>query len=382
MVKITPKQYFYHVLTIVKTIRFFLFLRWSKKRQSQSEWLKKSQEWVSKTFFCHRDTQKSHFGNPWFHTNPKNSLLKQDHMSISTVLIFIFGYSFVIHGEIGQCEVPSIGFGTAFTFTDPYTKEWKYESCLKCIKDALDTGYRRFDLAELYVGSEETMNRALKDTRISRKDVHLTSKIMPPYSFKRTIDYFNDSSIGGYFDSFLIHWIDENWETAWRAMEQLYDEGRIFSLGVSNFNQDNLEYLFSIARVPINEVQNFVDPVFQYRDLRKWCASNGISYIAYSSLAHFRYSDVKEYKRARQIMSKIGEKYGISSHQVILSWQLAEGISVIPLSRNKKHMQENLIVKNISLTKEDLLVIATLELSNYNVVPEEDCELHGGLVVC
>lgn len=299
--------------------------------------------------------------------------------------------------------MPVVGFGTAFwqlcggedqtpCLNEVEEEGWEHSACVGCVSEALEIGFRHFDLAEQYDGSEDAFRRALesKATHIRREDVFLTSKVMPAsegYSFYGTIESFNRSLERlntNYLDMYLLHWAAPGWQLAWRALEVLHQEGRVHAIGVSNFDKSLLEEMLDdpSLKVPPAAVQNFVDARHQYKDLRAWCKSQGIVYIAYSSLTYFTNDRNGTYGDSRKVLQRIAKQHGVSTQHVILRWALQEGMVIIPKTRKRKHMMQNLHGLNFTLKAEEMFAIAALDRPEDKTLPSDECDMEGDLVTC
>ena len=248
-------------------------------------------------------------------------------------------------------KIPAIGFGT-WQVADG---EEAYSSCL----NALRAGYRHIDTAFAY-GNEQSVARAIKDFCIDRKEVFITTKLPADIkTYEGAISHFNESLKNldtDYLDLYLIHapwpWsavgtdCSEGNIAAWRAMIDLYNEGTVRAIGVSNFHAKDIEALIDATGfVPaVNQIRFFIgntqDEIYSY------CQNKGILVEAYSPLATGAIVENGE-------LSKIAEKYGVSVARLCIRYCIEKGTLPLPKSVNKGRIEENLLV-DFEISKEDM----------------------------
>ncbi|MEA3462796.1 MAG: aldo/keto reductase [Bacteroidota bacterium] len=254
--------------------------------------------------------------------------------------------------------MPMIGFGTN-TLTGP--------TCVQCVSDAISVGYRLIDTAKVY-GNEESVGEGIKKSKINRKELFITSKLWVDDSGYETTKKAFETSLyklgTDYLDLYLIHRPRGDVKGTWQAMEDLYKEGRIRAIGLSNFEPDHLDELLAYARTKptVNQIETHV--FFQqhnaYKDLKK----RDIQMEAWSPFAAGR-NEIFE----NQTLADIGKQYNKSIAQVCLRWHYQRGIVAIPRSSQKTHMIENLDIFDFELSKKDIKTIAKLDL-NITQFPE------------
>ena len=303
----------------------------------------------------------------------------------------------------GLAAIPAIGFGTAFweecgklCSNEVDGGGWEYRPCESCMTEALQTGYRHFDLASLYTGAEEAMGRVLRRGSVPREAVFLTSKIHPAYSestgedsytFEGVLQSFNRSLelLGtNYLDLYLLHWHAREWKTAWKAMELLKLEGRVHAIGVSNFDLELLVQMWADPEIVIRPsvVQNFVDAVYQSKALRSWCAEHGVVVTAYSALTYIGQESLSSYRESRAVLARISRRHRKTKPQIISRWLLEEGARIIPKTRTLGRMRENLDgVLDFRLSPEDLRDIRSLDQPFLRGPPTKECSMLRELVV-
>ncbi|WP_070327782.1 aldo/keto reductase [Exiguobacterium aurantiacum] len=225
------------------------------------------------------------------------------------------------------------------------------------VKAALDAGYRLIDTAAIYQ-NEESVGQAIRESSVPREDIFVTTKLWNEFhGYDEALQAFQDSldRLGlDYVDLFLIHWPMPRFgkfvET-YKALEQLYEEGKVRAIGVSNFEIQHLEQIIqSCAIVPaVNQVE--IHPYLSQKELIAYCKRYDIQIQAWSPLMKGR-----EALEDATIVD-IASKYGKSPAQVILRWHLQNGVAVIPKSVTPSRIRENIQVFDFTLTKEDMAAI-------------------------
>ncbi len=159
-----------------------------------------------------------------------------------------------------------------------------------------------------------------------------------------------------YLDLCLLHQPFSDYYGAWRALEELYEEGKLRAIGVSNFYPDRLVDICSFARIKpmVNQVETH--PFNQQVEAKKWMDKYGVQIEAWAPFGEGRGDMFRN-----PILCEIGEKYGKTAAQVILRWHLQRGVVIIPKSTHKERMQENLRVFDFALSEEDMAKIAALD---------------------
>ncbi|EPE63186.1 glyoxal reductase [Exiguobacterium sp. S17] len=225
------------------------------------------------------------------------------------------------------------------------------------VKAALDAGYRLIDTAAIYQ-NEESVGQAIRESSVKREDIFVTTKLWNEFhGYDEALQAFQDSldRLGlDYVDLFLIHWPMPRFgkfvET-YKALEQLYEEGKVRAIGVSNFEIQHLEQIIqSCSIVPaVNQVE--IHPYLSQKELIAYCKRYDIQIQAWSPLMKGR-----EALDDATIVD-IASKYGKSPAQVILRWHLQNGVAVIPKSVTPSRIRENIQVFDFTLTKEDMAAI-------------------------
>ena len=243
---------------------------------------------------------------------------------------------------------------------------------VNAVKTAIKHGYRSVDTAAIY-GNEEGVGKGilegLKEANISRKDLFVTSKVWnADLGYESTIAAYEASlkKLGlEYLDLYLIHWpVEGKYKDAWRALETLYKEGRVKSIGVSNFQIHHLENLMKDAEIKpmVNQVE--YHPRLTQKELQAYSQDNGIQLEAWSPLMQGQLLDNK-------ILQEIADNHNKSAAQIILRWDLQNGVVTIPKSTKEHRIAENANVFDFELTKEEMQSIDDLN-QNYRVGPDPD----------
>src|SRR5436190_15674720 len=248
-------------------------------------------------------------------------------------------------------EMPILGFGV-FQMTD-------LEECERSVHDAIQTGYRLIDTAASY-GNEEAVGKALKRSGVPRDELFITTKLwLTDAGQEKTKPAFERSlkRLGlDYLDLYLIHQPYGDVYGAWRAMEELYREGRIKAIGVSNFHPDRLlDLILHNEVVPaVNQIETH--PFHQQVDTQKFLQENQVQIESWGPFAEGKNNIFQN-----EVLHFIARKYGKSVAQVILRWLTQRVVVAIPKSVRKERMAENLNIFDFELSSDDLETIATLE---------------------
>lgn len=243
---------------------------------------------------------------------------------------------------------------------------------VEAVKSAIKNGYRSIDTAAIYgneAGVGQAIREALAENNLSREDLFVTSKVWnADLGYESTIAAYEASlqKLGlEYLDLYLIHWpVKGKYKEAWRALETLYKEGRVKTIGVSNFQVHHLEDVMKDAEVKpmVNQVE--FHPLLSQQEVRAFCKEHGIQVEAWSPLMQGQLLD-------NPVLQEIGAKYGKSVAQVILRWDLQHGVVTIPKSTKEHRIIENAAVFDFALTQEDMAQIDGLN-QDRRVGPDPD----------
>lgn len=268
-------------------------------------------------------------------------------------------------------QMPEIGFGV-FQIFDP-------KQCERCVIDALHTGYRLIDTAAAYA-NEEAVGRAIKNSDIPREEIFVTTKLWTQdcHSYEATKAAFEKSLNRlqlDYIDLYLIHQPFGDVYMAWRAMSDLYREGRVKAIGVCNFQPDRLvDFIFNNEITPaVNQIE--IHPFFQRKEDLRIMKEYGIQPEAWGPFAEGRNNIFQN-----EVLQSIGVKYGKSAAQVILRWQKQRGVVAIPKSVNPSRIAENFNIFDFELSDDDMSAISALDLNRSAFFSQNDPDVVKGLM--
>lgn len=262
-------------------------------------------------------------------------------------------------------EIPILGFGT-FQITDP-------EQAETAVQEAIQAGYRHIDTAQSYM-NEEAVGRGIAKSGVAREDLFITTKIwVENASYDGVLASFERSlkRLGlAYIDLLLIHQPYSDVYGAWRAMEELQEQGKIRAIGISNFAVDRAVDLAEFNKVTPQVNQIEINPFQQQTQNIAALKAEGIMPEAWAPFAEGK-NDIFH----NPILVKIGEKYGKSVAQVITRWLVEQDIIVLAKSVKPERMHENLDVFDFALTDADKQEIATLNEGESQFFSHADPEM-------
>ncbi|MES5952418.1 aldo/keto reductase [Bacillus fungorum] len=243
---------------------------------------------------------------------------------------------------------------------------------VEAVKAAIKAGYRSIDTAAIY-GNEKAVGEGIRAgieaTGISREDLFITSKVWnADQGYEETIAAYEESLKKlelDYLDLYLVHWpVEGKYKDTWRALETLYNEKRVRAIGVSNFQIHHLQDVMKDAEIKpmINQVE--YHPRLTQKELQDFCKEQGIQMEAWSPLMQGQLLD-------NETLQAIAEKHGKTTAQVILRWDLQNGVITIPKSTKEHRIVANADIFNFELTKEDMEKIDALN-ENHRVGPDPD----------
>ncbi len=260
-------------------------------------------------------------------------------------------------------DIPAIGFGT-----------WQIpegEEAYQAVTEALKVGYTHIDTAAIY-GNEKSVGRAIKDSGIARDTLFITTKLWnTERGYDKTIAAFEKSlaDLGlEYIDLYLIHWPAnesqfENWATinaeTWKALEYLYQQGKVKAIGISNFPKEYLAKLLETATIipAVNQIE--FHPGYLQEETVELCKSNDILVQAWSPLGSGRIlQDETLIALAKQKSTSVG--------QICIKFSLSQGILPLPKSTNPANIKRNLDIDSFDLTEEDIKIIRTLPAMGFS----------------
>jgi 2,5-diketo-D-gluconate reductase A len=248
-------------------------------------------------------------------------------------------------------SIPQLGLGV-----------WQVppETTARVVLDGINAGYRSIDTAEGY-NNEEGVGEAIRRTEVPRGELFITSKLrngghardLALRSFDETMSKLGIDQL----DLFLIHWplpSQNKYVEAWKVLVEKQKEGRIRSIGVSNFNPDHIERIVGETGVTpaVNQIE--LHPGFQQRDKRDFHKEHNIAIESWSPLGQGQALENRTIK-------EIGERHGKTVAQTIIRWHLQEGLIAIPKSTRKERIEENFDVFDFELSDDDMRAIARLD---------------------
>lgn len=248
-------------------------------------------------------------------------------------------------------KMPILGFGV-YQIKDP-------KECEQAVADAISVGYRLIDTAASY-GNEEAVGRAVRRCKVPREELFITTKLwISDTSYEGARKAFQKSmdKLGlDYLDLYLIHQPMNDYYGAWRAMTELYKEGKIRAIGVCSFYPDRLADLVAFNEVvpAVNQVETNI--FFQQKKAQEVMEEKGVQMESWAPFAEGRGNLF-----GNPVLKGIGEKYGKSVAQVVLRWQIQRGIVCIPKSVKKERMEQNIQVFDFELSDADMELIAALD---------------------
>lgn len=268
-------------------------------------------------------------------------------------------------------EIPALGFGV-----------WQIEDqqiCERSVATAIETGYKMIDTAAIYL-NETAVGSAIKNSGVNREDLFITSKLwVQDASYEATKPAFERSLERlklEYLDLYLIHWpFGKDIQGAWRAMEELYKEGKIKAIGVSNFPVPVLDNLIQHSTIvpAVNQVE--LHPFFQQKELRAFHAKHGIVTQPWSPLGQGS-SELLELPQLKAIAAR----YNKTVAQVIIRWHLQEGFVVFPKSATAERIKSNFEVFDFVLNESEMEVVRSLDTNKRSFFDPQDKEWEAKLL--
>jgi len=248
-------------------------------------------------------------------------------------------------------EMPILGFGV-FQVTD-------LAECERSVMDAIETGYRLIDTAQSY-GNEEAVGKAIKRSTVKREDLFITTKLwIQSNGYGATKKAFENSLKRlelEYLDLYLIHQPFGDVYGEWRAMQELYKEGRVRAIGVSNFQPDRLiDLIIHNEIVPaVNQIETH--PFHQQIKTQLFLKENNVQIESWGPFAEGK-NDIFQ----NELLLSIGKKYKKTIAQVVIRWLTQRGVVAIPKSVRKERMQENFNSLDFELSTEEMEMIKSLD---------------------
>ena len=248
-------------------------------------------------------------------------------------------------------EMPTLGLGT-------YSLHG--ETCKNAVKSALSQGYRLIDTAYMY-GNETEIGEAIRESGVPREEIFVITKIYPGEQFANPEQAIQDSLDRlniGYIDMMLLHHPGANDVKAYKAIEKFVAQGKIRSIGLSNWYIEEIDEFIAQVKIMPALVQNEIHPYYQEQKVVPHIQNLGIVMQAWYPLGGRGHTGAL---LSDNTIAKIAKAHGVSSAQVILRWHLQRGIVPIPGSSNPAHIRENISVFDFALTEAEMNEIAALE---------------------
>jgi diketogulonate reductase-like aldo/keto reductase len=248
-------------------------------------------------------------------------------------------------------KIPALGFGT-----------WKIkgDDCVNAVKTAIEVGYRHIDTAWVYKNEKE-VGQAIRESGIPRAEFFITTKCWNDHrGYDETMKAFEVSCENlqtDYLDLYLLHWPKAKDADSWRAMEELYEAGKIKAIGVSNYHQHHLEDLKKTARILPMVDQIEFSPRLTQAPLMAYLKEEGVQMEAWSPLMQGQVFNI-------DVLQELAKKYSKSIAQIVLRWNLDKGVVVLPKSVTPARIRENFEVFDFKLDVED---IARIDALNQNI---------------
>jgi len=257
-------------------------------------------------------------------------------------------------------DMPILGLGT-----------WQnddYDQCVDSVRTALEMGYHHIDTAQAY-RNEDAVGEGIEAASVDRDDIFLATKVwISQLSYEDVLESTQRSldKLGtDYLDLLYIHWPAREYdpEETLAAFDELYDEGRIERIGVSNFEPDHVDEAQERLDAPVFANQVEIHPLLQQRELREYADDHGIELVAYSPLARGEVFD-------EETISEIADKHGVSEAQVSLAWLREKGITAIPKATGEAHIRDNWDSLDLDLDEEDVEQIDAIGREDRQVHPD------------
>lgn len=243
-------------------------------------------------------------------------------------------------------EMPNFGLGTYLI---------KPKDAEITVKEGLKMGYRLIDTANAYV-NERAVGRGIKESGVDRKDIFLSTKLwITEYENENAVDETLERLGLDYIDLLFIHQPGGNYMKGYKQLEKAYKDGKIKSIGISNFEGKYIEEILQKCEIKPQVIQVEAHPYFTQDELRKILDEEDIKLMSWYPLGHGDSSLMNE-----KIFKQLGEKYHKTPAQIILRWHTQMGFIVIPGTKNVEHVKENFDIFDFKLTPEDMEEIAKI----------------------
>ena len=258
-------------------------------------------------------------------------------------------------------KIPQLGFGVYLI---------PPEETEKCVLEAIKIGYRHFDTAHMY-GNEKAVGAAIKKCGIARNELFITSKLwITEYGegiTLKAIDKMLKRLDLDYIDLILLHFPYNDYIGAYKDLEKAYEQGKVKSIGISNFENQKLEELCDMAKIKpvLNQVE--LHPYFQQNELKKRMDKYNTKIEAWAPLGHALTNIFNE-----EVIKKLAEKYKKTPAQIILRWNIQRGIITIPKSQKTERIKENFEIFDFEMTEDEIKEIDALDGKQKRIQDDED----------
>lgn len=235
------------------------------------------------------------------------------------------------------------------------------------VLSALEEGYRLIDTANAYV-NEKAVGRAMKKSGIHRGEIFLETKLWPSfYEQSNAVEMTLERLDTDYIDLLLIHQPAGDYIAGYRLMEKAYNEGKVKAIGLSNFNETQIQEILEICKVKPAVLQTEVHPYSQEKALKRFLEKEDIAIQAWYPLGHGDRALIEE-----PLFARLAEKYGKRSVQIILRWHIQYGNIIIPGSKNPAHIRDNFNLFDFRLSDSEMAEIAAMDRQKryYTSTPE------------
>lgn len=257
-----------------------------------------------------------------------------------------------------QVQIPAVGIGT-FMMTPDQAEQ--------AVVDALVCGYRMIDTAQAYM-NERAVGRGIKRSGVAREDIFISTKIWASqYLTEGTVEKSLELLGTDYIDLMFIHQPAGDFMAGYRKLENAYKEGKIKSIGISNFQGEKLKKLLDECEIKPHVIQMEAHPYYRDEETIAALAPCGCCVMAWYPLGHGDHALLEE-----PVVKELAEKYGKSAAQVILRWHTQVGNIVIPGSTNPEHIKANLDIFDFELTEEEMKQMAGLNKNVRYYYPDEE----------
>lgn len=244
------------------------------------------------------------------------------------------------------------------------------DECERCVRDALEVGYRSIDTAQSYFNEEE-VGKAIEKSGIDRKEIFLTSKVWIEHfgyeECKKSVLESVEKLRTDYLDLMLLHQPFGDTYGAWRALDELYKEGKLHAIGISNHYTDRMVEFANFTNIKPMVNQMETHPLNQQKTLKEWADKYDIRLEAWAPFGEGRNGLFEN-----EVLKTIGQKYGKTTAQVMLRWHIQRGVIVIPKSVHKERMIENFNVFDFALDENDMNQISQMDTATSAFFSHQD----------